>query len=229
MKFARVFAWLLAPLLLFAAPSALGRGGCPPDEVPMASGNCMPRDAIDCGPGYCLKGEQCLPNGCYCPPNAGCSHNEATGPVCRPGGLPCLANEACAPNGNCYTPSKEYVCGDTICGRAIKYSRGDVCAACQPGGANAPMGGKGKAAARGACPNIVGVWNSWASGLFGKSDTTFAADGSATHRSEIVGKWWCKEGTLYLVWGSQTGDYKITVSPDGSKIYNYLGALSFSR
>jgi hypothetical protein len=50
------------------------------------------------------------------------------------------------------------------------------------------------------CPNIAGVWSSWASGFMGKNDTTFGSDGSATHRSGIRGKWWCANGQLHIEW-----------------------------
>jgi hypothetical protein len=54
------------------------------------------------------------------------------------------------------------------------------------------------AAAR--CPNIAGVWSSWASGVMGKGDTTFGSDGSAFHRAGIRGKWWCEAGQLHIEW-----------------------------
>ena len=59
-------------------------------------------------------------------------------------------------------------------------------------------------AARSRCPNIVGIWNSWASGLFGKSDTTFNGDGTSIHKSGIAGKWWCETGQLRMSWGGET-------------------------
>ncbi|MBI4275518.1 MAG: hypothetical protein HY659_12555 [Rhizobiales bacterium] len=81
---------------------------------------------------------------------------------------------------------------------------------------------------RTSCPNIVGVWNSWASGLFGKADTTFGNDGTAKHRSGIPGTWKCESGQLVMTWGSG-GVEHFTLSPDRKKIIRSDGAVGFSR
>lgn len=49
------------------------------------------------------------------------------------------------------------------------------------------------------CPSIAGTW-SWTGGLFGKNDTVFNQDGTARHRSGIVGTWTCRGGDIYLHW-----------------------------
>ena len=73
------------------------------------------------------------------------------------------------------------------------------------------------------CPSIVGEWNSWASGMFGKRDTTFNKDGTAIHRSGIPEKWWCANGNLYLSWaGGNPGVLKL--SADGRKILDADGS-----
>jgi hypothetical protein len=78
------------------------------------------------------------------------------------------------------------------------------------------------------CPNIVGVWDSWASGLFGKADATFNKDGTAMHRSGISGKWWCDNGHLWLKWTTSDphevqlvgGGKKIIVASDGHLVFS---------
>jgi len=76
------------------------------------------------------------------------------------------------------------------------------------------------------CPNIVGVWNSWASGLFGQGDTVFKQDGTATHRSGIPGVWKCDNGKLMISWGGETfGEFKL----DSNKLVNSDGGVGFSR
>ena len=221
----RAAAFLLATILLAGSAQTAGAAKCQPDEKPDSAGGCIPRDAVDCGhDAYCYKGETCVPGGCYCPPNAACSHHEeATGPVCRVGGYPCLAGEACAPDGTCYDPGTQYFCGEALCRKGVKYPAGNACAACA-----ASTGAPPTPAKRGACPNIVGSWTSWASLLFGRGDATFAADGTATHRSGFHGKWWCDNGELHIDWGDGR-DSHVTVSPDGQKIFNATGRLSFSR
>lgn len=81
---------------------------------------------------------------------------------------------------------------------------------------------------RTSCPNIVGLWNSWASGLFGKADTTFISDGTAKHRSGIPGTWKCEGGQLVMTWGSGRVEH-FTLSPDRKKIIRSDGAVGFSR
>jgi len=78
------------------------------------------------------------------------------------------------------------------------------------------------------CPDIAGTWNSWASGLFGKGDTTFSADGSATHRSSIPGKWWCKSGKLFIQWGGESAK-QFTLSDDRKRIVGSSGLVGFRR
>lgn len=79
------------------------------------------------------------------------------------------------------------------------------------------------------CPNIVGVWNSWASGLFGKSDATFNSDGTSIHRSGIAGKWWCESGQLRMSWGGENPK-TFRLSDDRRQIIEIAtGAVGFSR
>jgi uncharacterized caspase-like protein len=79
------------------------------------------------------------------------------------------------------------------------------------------------------CPNIVGTWNSWASGMWGKGDATFYKDGTATHRSFFFnGKWFCKSGQLRIEWADGKPG-AVTVSPDGKKIFNSEGSVHMSR
>lgn len=79
------------------------------------------------------------------------------------------------------------------------------------------------------CPNIIGVWNSWASGLFGKADTTFNNNGTAIHRSGIPGTWKCENGQLTMIWGRSGRVEHFTLSPDRKKIIRSDGAVGFSR
>jgi hypothetical protein len=79
------------------------------------------------------------------------------------------------------------------------------------------------------CPNIVGVWDSWASGLFGKSDTTFHNDGRAIHRSGISGKWWCESGRIWLKWNPGEA-HEVKLTAGGKKIMVVSnGSVGFSR
>lgn len=83
--------------------------------------------------------------------------------------------------------------------------------------------------ARSRCPNIVGVWNSWASGLFGKSDATFNSDGTSIHRSGIAGKWWCEQGQLRMSWGGEAAK-TFRLSDDRRQIIEIAsGSVGFSR
>ena len=78
------------------------------------------------------------------------------------------------------------------------------------------------------CPNIVGTWNSWASGLFGQGDTTFSKDGTATHRSGIVGKWFCEGGKLHIEWPDGKPGV-VTPSDDGKRLITSDGNVHMSR
>ncbi len=76
------------------------------------------------------------------------------------------------------------------------------------------------------CSNIVGTWNSWASGLFGQGDTVFRGDGTATHRSGIPGVWKCEGDKIRMSWGGESAKL-FTVSDN--KIVNADGGVGFSR
>jgi len=79
-----------------------------------------------------------------------------------------------------------------------------------------------------ACPDITGHWSSWASGLFGKNDTVFNADGTAYHSAGISGKWFCKNGQLHIEWpDGKPGIVKL--SADGKKLLDSLGKVHMSR
>lgn len=81
---------------------------------------------------------------------------------------------------------------------------------------------------RSGCPNIVGRWSSWASGIFGKDDTVFNKDGSALHSAGIPGKWSCEKGQLQMDWGKGAEAFKL--SADGKQIiHTGTGAVGFSR
>jgi tetratricopeptide (TPR) repeat protein len=84
------------------------------------------------------------------------------------------------------------------------------------------------ARAKRSCPNIVGVWNSWASGLFGRSDTIFRSNGTAIHRSGIPGKWWCEGGTLRMSWGGEPAK-SFRLSDDGRQLIGPGDTIGFSR
>jgi hypothetical protein len=78
------------------------------------------------------------------------------------------------------------------------------------------------------CPNIAGVWSSWASGIMGKNDTVFGGDGSATHRSGIKGRWWCADGELHIEWPDGRPGV-VTLSADGRTIYSSSGRVHMRR
>jgi len=78
------------------------------------------------------------------------------------------------------------------------------------------------------CPNIAGVWSSWASGITGKNDTVFGRDGSATHRSGIKGRWWCADGELHIEWPDRRPGV-VTLSSDGRTIYSASGRVHMRR
>jgi uncharacterized caspase-like protein len=78
------------------------------------------------------------------------------------------------------------------------------------------------------CPNITGVWNSWASGFFGKRDARFESDGTAVYHFGIRGRWWCDKGQLRIEW-SDGKPGAVWLSPDGKKILNAEGGVHMSR
>jgi hypothetical protein len=79
------------------------------------------------------------------------------------------------------------------------------------------------------CPSIVGTWNSWASGLWGKGDATFYKNDTATHRSIIFnGKGYCKNGQLHIEWADGKPG-PVTLSADGKKIFSADGGVHMSR
>jgi hypothetical protein len=82
------------------------------------------------------------------------------------------------------------------------------------------------------CSKVAGKWDSWASGIFGRSDTTFNEDGTWRHASGIGGKWWCEGGEFRIQHsepGSRVERYRydgkqiISIDPDSS------GRATFSR
>lgn len=77
------------------------------------------------------------------------------------------------------------------------------------------------------CPNISGLWNSWASGIWGKADTNFSADGTASHRSGFAGKWFCENGQLRIEW-SDGAPGAVKLSPDQKRIIG-SGGVHMSR
>jgi hypothetical protein len=81
------------------------------------------------------------------------------------------------------------------------------------------------------CPSVVGLWNSWASFVFGKADTTFDRDGTWVHKSGQGGKWWCEGGEFRIQKPGQ-GVERYRLSPDGKQIISLeanAGAVVFSR
>ena len=95
-------------------------------------------------------------------------------------------------------------------------------------GGGAPAVAPRPRAAPAACPNLTGVWSSWASGMFGKSDTTFNADGTCHHRSGFHGRWWCDNGRLHIAWpDGKPGEVKM--SADGRTIYGLDGGVHMRR
>ncbi len=78
------------------------------------------------------------------------------------------------------------------------------------------------------CPNISGVWSSWASGIMGKNDTTFGRDGTASHRSGIRGKWWCADGQLHIEWPDGLPGV-VTLSDDRRTIFSRDGGVHMQR
>jgi hypothetical protein len=57
--------------------------------------------------------------------------------------------------------------------------------------------------------------------LFGTNDVVFGADGSATHKSGIVGTWTCSDGLYTIEWKNWTTDH-VRLSSDGKKL-TYVG------
>jgi hypothetical protein len=73
-------------------------------------------------------------------------------------------------------------------------------------------------------------WSSWASGLFGKGDTTFNADGTAMHGSGIPGTWRCNGNRFVLKWAIDSNLYPYAVSPDGRRMIDpNNGKVGFTR
>lgn len=80
------------------------------------------------------------------------------------------------------------------------------------------------------CPNIVGTWHSWASAVFGKSDTTFERNGTWSHRSGQAGKWWCDGSQVILSKVGDSGTAAYRFSPDAKQmIMISSGSVIFSR
>ena len=80
------------------------------------------------------------------------------------------------------------------------------------------------------CSNIVGVWHSWASAVFGKSDTTFDRNGTWSHRSGQGGKWWCDGGQIILSKTGESGTAAYRFSPDAKQmIMISSGSVIFGR
>jgi len=78
------------------------------------------------------------------------------------------------------------------------------------------------------CPNIVGKWSSWASGIFGRNDTSFNKDGSAYHASGIPGKWYCENGQMHIEW-SDGKPGVVKFSADGKQMLSSDGSVHMSR
>jgi hypothetical protein len=78
------------------------------------------------------------------------------------------------------------------------------------------------------CPNIVGIWSSWASGLFGQDDTSFKRDGTAFHRSGIAGTWQCDSGQMVIQWADGVR-HVVTFSADRKQVFKTDGTLVFRR
>jgi hypothetical protein len=79
------------------------------------------------------------------------------------------------------------------------------------------------------CRSIVGVWTSWASGIYGRNDTKINADGTIAHPSS-KGTWSCSAGEYVHVWTAfgLRGPYRL--SPDGRRLIKIKdGSVSFSR
>ena len=92
-------------------------------------------------------------------------------------------------------------------------------------GPTAPSGHNSEAS----CRSIVGVWTSWAGGIYGGNDTRINSDGTIDHPSS-KGKWSCSGGEYVHVWDAfgVRGPYRL--SPDGKRLIKIEdGSVSFSR
>jgi hypothetical protein len=79
------------------------------------------------------------------------------------------------------------------------------------------------------CRSIVGIWASWASGVYGKQDTRIRADGTITHPTS-KGTWSCTAGEYIHVWDSFGVRGPYSLSPDGKRLIKIKdGTVSFSR
>jgi hypothetical protein len=79
------------------------------------------------------------------------------------------------------------------------------------------------------CRSIVGVWTSWAAGVYGKNDTRINSDGTIQHPTS-KGTWSCSGGEYVHVWNTfgVRGPYRL--SPDGKRLIKIQdGSVSFSR
>ena len=89
-----------------------------------------------------------------------------------------------------------------------------------------PASGRGAGAS---CRSIVGTWASWASGIYGKKDTSIKADGTIEHRTS-KGTWSCTAGEYIHVWDAFGVRGPYTLSPDGKRLIKIKdGSVSFSR
>jgi hypothetical protein len=79
------------------------------------------------------------------------------------------------------------------------------------------------------CAQVTGAtWSSWAAGMFGSGDTTFAGGGRAVHRSGITGNWSCSGGKMLLQWPGETMR-PMTMSADGKTLLGEDGQTRFTR
>jgi hypothetical protein len=79
------------------------------------------------------------------------------------------------------------------------------------------------------CAQVTGAtWSSWAAGMFGPGDTTFAGGGRAVHRSGITGNWSCSGSKMLLQWPGETMR-PMTMSADGKTLLGEDGQTRFSR
>jgi hypothetical protein len=79
------------------------------------------------------------------------------------------------------------------------------------------------------CRSTVGVWTSWAAGIYGRNDTRINSDGTIKHPSS-KGTWSCSGGEHVHVWDAfgVRGPYRL--SPDGKRLIKIQdGSVSFSR
>jgi hypothetical protein len=79
------------------------------------------------------------------------------------------------------------------------------------------------------CGNFFGIWTSGGgSWLYGQNDTTFNANGTARHRSGIVGTWTCSNREIVLIWKDWDND-RLKLSADGKRLDSLAGGKGFSR